>query len=349
VRERPAGVEERELTRILAEGWHIDAAALRYAPVGGGSYHWVVHDEQDRPWFVTVDDLDDKSWLGQTRAAVGEGLRAAMDTACALRHQAGLRFVVAPIPAVQAETVLPLGSKYAVAVFPYIDGTAGRFGEELPAREREEIVDMLVALHRSTPAATTARPGRIELPQRDLLDTALCELNQPWHGGPFAEPARTLLASAAGQVRQMLATFDQLADHVAALPEPVITHGEPHSANVFRAGPARMLIDWDTVGLGPPERDLWMVVTRTGAEARRYTAATGRQVDHDALAFYRIRWALDDISSFVGQLRTSHRRGAHTEHVWQALNITLAGDYWPQLRDSATLSAPVSCARANTS
>ena len=66
-----------------------------------------------------------------------------------------------------------------------------------------------------------------------------------------------------------------------------------------------MLIDSDTVGLAPPERDLWMVVTDTGDEARRYTTATGRPVDQAALSFYRIRWALDDVSAFVHQLRAS--------------------------------------------
>ena len=60
---------ERDLRRALAEGWQIGAAAMRYAEVGGGSYHWVVRAEGARHWFVTVDDLDDKPWLGDTRAA----------------------------------------------------------------------------------------------------------------------------------------------------------------------------------------------------------------------------------------------------------------------------------------
>ena len=325
MRDRPAGVGEGELRFALAESWHIHAAAMRYAPVGGGSYHWVVHDGQDARWFATVDDLDTKSWLGDTRAAVGAGLRAAMDTALALRHQAGLRFVVAPVPALHGETVLPVGSKYAVAVFPFVHGASGRFGEDLPASERGQFVDMLAALHRATPTATQASPAQIRLPLRGALETALSELGQPWRGGPFAESARALLARTAGQIRHLLETFDQLAEHVAAAREPVITHGEPHSANIIRAGPGRMLIDWDTVGLAPPERDLWMIVTDTGDEARRYTEATGRAVDPAGLEFYQIRWALDDISAFVHQLRTSHCRTADTEHIWMSLKDTLAG------------------------
>ena len=325
MRDRPEGVEERELRLALADGWHIHADAMRYAPVGGGSYHWVVRDGQEGAWFVTVDDLDDKSWLGDTRAAVGAGLRSAMDTAVALRHNAGLRFVVAPIPAVHGETVLPIGSKYAVAVFPFMHGASGRFGEDLPAAERGQVVNMLAALHRATPAATQAPVALIGLPLRGVVETALSELDQPWCGGPLSEPARALLASTAGHIRRLLETFDQLAEHVTAAPDPVITHGEPHPANIIRAGPRRMLIDWDTVGMAPPERDLWMVVSDTGDEARCYTEATGRAVDPAALAFYRLRWALFDISAFTHRLRHRHRRSADAEHAWQGLKDTLAG------------------------
>ena len=80
-----------------------------------------------------------------------------------------------------------------------------------------------------------------------------------------------------------------------------------------------MLIDWDTVGLAPPERDLWMVATETGAELRRYTELTGRPVDMAAIELYRLRWALDDLSCFVRDLRAPHRRTPGTEHAWQAL------------------------------
>lgn len=161
------------------------------------------------------------------------------------------------------------------------------------------------------------------MPRRGALETALCELDRPWRSGPFSEPARALLASTTGHLRRLLEAFDQLAEHVAAAPQTVITHGEPHPANIIRADPDTLLIDWDTVGLAPPERDLWMIITDTGDEACRYSEATGRAVDPAALEFYRLRWALDDISSFVSQLRTRHRRTPHTEHIWRGLKDTL--------------------------
>ena len=322
MRGRPEGVGEGDVSLALAEGWRIDAAAMRYAAVGGGSYHWVVRDGAGRRWFVTVDDLDDKAWLGDSRQAVIAGLRSRMETALTLRRDAGLEFVVAPVPGCGGATVRPVGPRHAVAVFPFLSGTAGRFGEALSASQRAALVDMLAALHRSTPAG--APTSAIGLPRRETLDAALHDLGRPWRAGPFAEPARALLTGAEDQVRGLLQTFDRLTIGVRAS-EPVITHGEPHAGNVMRGGRRRMLVDWDTVGLAPPERDLWWVIGKAGAGSRRYAGLTGRAPDPAALALYRLRWALDDISAFVNRLRTEHRRTADTEHAWLALKETVAG------------------------
>jgi spectinomycin phosphotransferase len=319
VRDKPAGVGDRELGSVLADGWGIRAAALDYAAVGGGSYHWVVRDGDGGRWFVTVDDLDDRPWLGDDRAAVLDGLRLAMDTARGLSNHAGLGFVAAPLPALGGPAVRPLGSRYAVAVFPFLEGTAGQWGEDLPARQRGELTDMLVALHRATPALDRPPVARIGLPRRAALDAALADPGRPWPGSPYSEPARDLLTRTAGPVRRVLATFDRHAARVAA-GERVITHGEPHPGNTIETAGRTMLIDWDTAGLAPPERDLWMI---PGDELPRYAAATGRAADPEALAFYRLRWALDDTSSFIDRLRGARRRTADNEHAWHGLEYTI--------------------------
>ena len=324
MRDRPEGVTERGLARALADGWGLQAGALRYAPLGGGSYHWVVTGDHGNQWFVTVDDLDGKGWLGRTRPDVLAGLRAAMDTAVTLRRDASLGFVVAPVPAREGEPVRPLGERYAVAVFPFLPGEPGRWEEPLPPPEREELVAMLAALHRVDPAAVRLPRSGLGLSWRDELEQALRDLSRPWTGGPFAEQARALLAAAAGPVRRRLDTLDQQATALAAR-QPVITHGEPHPGNVIHGdNGALMLIDWDTVALAPPERDLWMVATDSGDELRRYTELTGRPVDQAPLETYRLRWALDDISCFVRDLRAPHRRTPGTEHARQALDISIA-------------------------
>ena len=55
----------------------------------------------------------------------------------------------------------------------------------------------------------------------------------------------------------------------------VITHGEPHPANLMLAAGRLALIDWDTVALAPPERDVSLIITGTEG-ADRYQEAAGR-------------------------------------------------------------------------
>ncbi len=59
-----------------------------------------------------------------------------------------------------------------------------------------------------------------------------------------------------------------------------------------------MLVDWDTVALAPPERDLWMVV-ESAEDAAIYADATGRQVDDEALQFFRLTWDLKDLAEYL--------------------------------------------------
>jgi spectinomycin phosphotransferase len=179
------------------------------------------------------------------------GLRQALNTALALRDQAGLGFVAAPVPAVDGETAWPVNKKYAVAVYPYMDGVTGEFGQPLPARARAELVGMLAALHQVGPTSQLpVADSRLAL--RDELEAALGQLDRPWTGGPFSAAARLLLAREAGPIRDLLARFDRLTDQLAAAPDRVVTHGEPHPANLMVTDRGPLLIDWDTVGLAWP-------------------------------------------------------------------------------------------------
>jgi spectinomycin phosphotransferase len=167
--------------------------------------------------------------------------------------------------------------------------------------------------------------AQLGLSLRGELETALGDLEKPWSGGPFSEPARTLLAGAAGAIDAVLVTFDRLSDQVMAAPNRVITHGEPHPGNVIQTAGGPMLIDWDTMGLAVPERDLWSLITGPGDDiARRYTRATGHAIDPGALDLYRIRWALDDLAAFTRQLRAPHGHTGDAGEAWQALQEEVA-------------------------
>src|SRR5215467_716602 len=118
MRDRPVGIDDRLVQRAVSDGWEI-AATLEYSAVGGGSYHWVATGADGRRWFVTVDDLTQKGWLGATPDEVFDGLTAAMETAADLAWSG---FVVAPITATDGSRVRRLDHEHALTVFEFVDG-----------------------------------------------------------------------------------------------------------------------------------------------------------------------------------------------------------------------------------
>jgi spectinomycin phosphotransferase len=80
-----------------------------------------------------------------------------------------------------------------------------------------------------------------------------------------------------------------------------------------------VLIDWDTVALAPPERDLWMVATPGGSELDQYAEATGHGVDENALEVYRRAWDLADVAAWIRLFRSDHRQDPDTDEAWALL------------------------------
>ena len=328
----PEELETSALIAVLADDWGLAVEAVDYAAVGGGSYHWLVRDVEGTRSFVTADDLDQKPWLGKTRESAFDGLRRAFDTAVALRDS-GVGFVVAPIPTSQGETLRRIGSRYTIALFPFVDGNAGTYGRYETA-ERIALLTMLADLHEATPVvASVARRIDLALPGRDKLEAALQELNQTWSGGPLSEPARQTLARHASDVAELLTLLDHLfADIATPSTNWVISHGEPHAGNVIRTGESYVLVDWDTVALAPRERDLWMLVEEPAEETTTYTDATGKQLDEVAVRFFRLTWALADIAAFTDLLRSPHDHSEDTEKAHEALTYYFTTrDRWAPL------------------
>ncbi|MGV9316849.1 phosphotransferase [Streptomyces sp. NPDC003691] len=321
----PDDIGEPALRRAL-RAWHAEAATLTYVPLGFGDHHWRAEGTGGERWFVTVSDLARKYHCGIGVDAARDGLRRAMDTAAALGGS-GLGsgsggFVVAPLRTPDGETLRDLGERYAVAVFPWTGGTAGEFGGEPDPGERAATLEALAALHRAEPPAAV-RPLPPALSARDRLVRNLGAAGEPWRGGPRSEDARELLAEHASAVRRRLDDFDRLAaglrDRAAA---PVVTHGEPHPGNLLRHGGRLLLVDWDTVGLAVPERDLWLVA-RDETGLAHWAELTGRRPDPGALALYRLRWGLEDLDDFLDRFRSPHTATADTEEAWRGLTDTL--------------------------
>jgi len=314
VRSLPADLAPPDLAKALEEGWHLRAASMEYRPAGAGGYHWVLTGGDGARRFVTVDDLDDKAWLGDTRTAVLDGLRGALDTAVALRDEAGLEFVVAPLPASDGAPLHRLDDRYAVSVFPFLAGRSYSFGPYPDERLRGLALELIAGLHRSTPAVrgrAAARPPGFT--GRGDLEAFLLDPDRRWHGGPFSQPAHRLVATRASDLARLTAGFDRLA--AAARGDLVITHGEPHPANLMSVDGRLVLIDWDTVALAPPERDVSLIAAGAG-DIDRYQEAAGRQLDPDVITLYRLRWYLDDLASAIRMFRNRHDDTPDTRQ-WQ--------------------------------
>ncbi len=316
MRSLPDGFDEVLLEQALRRGWALSPRTIDYAPVGFGSYHWVVQEADSRRFFVTVDDLDRKPWLGDTRHDAFDGLTTAYTTAQALADQGGVRGVVPPIASVEGAATMRVGERYAVAVFPHLDAPAGHFGEPLSPADRRSLLELLVDVHSvRLPAASI----RIDVPAagREDLDRALAERDRPWTDGPYAGPVRDWIRRHAKPLEQQLADLDRLA--LAAHHRPrVVTHGEPHPGNVLLADDGLLLIDWDTVALAPLERDLWLAADDDD-DLAAYAERSGRTPDLEALALYRLAWAVSDMASYVAELRSADARTQDREDSWRYL------------------------------
>ncbi len=313
----PPDLPDQDVRRALEQAWGLRLASLQYVPRGFGSHHWMAGASDGARYFVNVDDLGSKSWFGSGRQAAFDGLRAAFATAVALRQEAGLPFVVAPTPSSAGSPLERLTDRYALSVFPFVEGAGGGYADRMSPEDRKALLRMLGALHQ---ASVSAQPPRrdAEIASRVELQRALGELDQPWGAGPFSEAARTALAGHADTVRRRLAEFDDLELRLGedAL---VVTHGEPHPGNVMRSASGLVLVDWDTVALARPERDLWML--DDGSDD--CFAAYGRAPDPAAIALYRLAWPLTDVALFTATLRSAHERNADTELAMRSLAGTL--------------------------
>ena len=118
--ERPADISDSDVAAALARQWALPVQDLSYLPVGFGRYHWLAADQRGSRWFVTVSDLG-TPWVPDLRGGHPVGGLARNRSRARVRRRSradegwsGRRLS---------------GQRHALTLFPFLDATAGRYGE----------------------------------------------------------------------------------------------------------------------------------------------------------------------------------------------------------------------------
>jgi hypothetical protein len=314
----PTDLSDGDLEEVIGHAWGVAVVSLEYRPVGFGSHHWVVTDSQGLRRFVTVDELSSESRIGDEVSSLGLHLRRALEAATDLRAF-GCKFVVAPIPTLADDPFVQFSS-YAVALYPFIEGRSSPVEQSFGEADRDHVLAAVLALHRVPIAAI--RPPETDgliLPWLDQLDRSMHHGTEGGSNGPHAAVASQLLIDNEAEVKQLTARYRTLVAQYLNDPGPVvITHGEIHPGNVMVTSTGWVIVDWDTVLLAPPERDLWQLAQGGGSVLVAYADATGTAPNEWLIDLYRVRWDLAEIASFAAEFATPHE---DTEDSRKALEI----------------------------
>ncbi len=272
------------LVEALASGWRLPAASVTYRPAGFGSHSWEIVDTSGVRWFGSVDEPTDQ---------LVASLRSALDVPVA----------VAPVLTGAGEPLTRAG-RYAVALYPFVDGESFHFGDFPTSEHRRAALDLVIEVH-GTP------------PRHALVDDlAVEELPDLGDAGPYSRPAARLLADHAPAVERLRARCRALAATVDRTRD-VLTHGEPHPGNTMRGPDGWRLIDWDTALVAPPERDLWHLATDDILAA--YESATGVRPLPEVLELYRLRWDWTDLVEEARCFAGEHTGTPNDDMAWRIL------------------------------
>jgi spectinomycin phosphotransferase len=289
VREPPEDVDEQALRDLVRGEWDARVDALEHLPVGFGAHHWAASAQGHRLLFVTFDRL------GSKRDA--DELESAYRAAAALAGQ-GLEFVLPCLPAACGDFTLPLAGG-AVSVTPWTGGRSGS-GRFVDAAEAVECAAMVRRLHAAEVPAGIPEWRPLVTPE--LPDALARALQGTWDTGPLGEQARTALLRRLPDVWRWTASYSALADLARTQRERwVPTHGEPDTGNQLVSDAQRYLVDWESLKLAPPERDL-----RTWSVAGHAAAIQHAAVAWPMVEMFDLEWRLDEIAQYAAWFAAPH-------------------------------------------
>ncbi len=312
MKQRPAGFDEAMLVDALRDDWGIAADELEYLALGFGGHHWRAA-AAGAAWFLTVNDIHEIDQLQPAFAA-----------ARWLEVSAGMEFVVGPRPARTGELVQPLGRRFALSVYPWLD-------QVQPMHDPDGVLTagLLKRLHAVALPRGLARTEDFILPRRRQLEMVLADTDAAWDGGPYGPAARAVAREYGAGIRKLLQLYDRLVE-LTPREEWVITHGEPYGANLLSDERHKLyLVDWDSALYAPRERDLWGLPRTESART-----AYDRAGDERVMRLYRAWYALAELGLYLALFRGPHPGDDNDAQSWANVHLFLpTAETWPEFID----------------
>ncbi len=270
--EPPPDVTDADVLALVREHWEPRAGAAVHLPVGWGAHHWRVDVAGSPALFATLDpDLPRHTH---------DSLEAAYASAAAL----GLGFVWPSLPTTGRTFTVAWGGR-TLSLTRWLDGVR-------PTESTPDLPELLEQLH-AAPLPITARAWSTEI-DADLAGRVRDLLQQEWPD-PLGPAARELVVAHLSEIGGWTREHARLCD-LADPSSYVVTHGEPGVHNQWLAHDRVWILDWESLLLAPPERDLATLVLE------------GRDVAHDPqmVRLFDLEWRLSEIWSFAQWLQGPH-------------------------------------------
>ncbi len=293
-------IANETIIACLRTHYGLNVAALTFLPIGADRHTAVYRADTatSTPYFVKLrsGDFDD------TTLQVPK-----------LLADQGVQYVIAPF-ITQTHQLWTELEGFKLAVFPFIEG---RNGYEMKLGDAHWIGfgRALNAIHTATlPASITDRIPRERF--SDYWRTIVKDFQRQALMTSFNDPVAAALARflrhKSAEISRLVQRASDLAAVLLAHPQTfILCHADLHAGNILIDATDRLyIIDWDTLIMAPPERDLMyagggqFVNHRTPVEEENlfYQGYGETPVNPIGLAYYRYERIVQDIAAYCEQI-----------------------------------------------